>query len=181
MDRFYLIKEVILKRAADTLETCYPYPCPRPSYHNTKTTALFPLYKSPLNDSIPSYTNGGFFINSTSSPNGCTSSNGNQVPTHPQTPPFLSLPPCSNTTDESRIIMNGQSGPLPSVSTLTTSCNNTASHSENDNQQLSLMLPIVPGNPFSNGYSNFQITPGMVPSNFQIPASPSMISGATGW
>ena len=104
-----LPKELILKRAADTLETCYSCPC-------SKTSALYPLYKSQINDSIPSYTNCGF---SASPPNGCSSSNGNQVPSHLQNPSFLSLSSCSNTTDvESRIIINGQSGPLPSVATV---------------------------------------------------------------
>ncbi|CAB3990006.1 transcription factor COE3 isoform X8 [Paramuricea clavata] len=97
----------------------------------------------------------------------------------PKSPSFLSSASCSNTTDENRIIVNGTSGPLPSVSTLTTSRNSTGSHLETDNQQLSPMLSRGPGNSFCAGYSNFQVSPGTVPSNFGIPASPSMMTGAT--
>ncbi|CAB4011147.1 transcription factor COE3 [Paramuricea clavata] len=178
-----LPKELILKRAADTLETCYRYSRPRPSYPNSKTSGVYTaLYKSPLNDNVPPYNNisAGFFINPTSSQNGCTYVS-NQVPTHLQSPSFLSSASCSNTTDENRIIVNGTSGPLPSVSTLTTSRNSTGSHLETDNQQLSPMLSRGPGNSFCAGYSNFQVSPGTVPSNFGIPASPSMMTGATGW
>ena len=183
MVHFYFLKELILKRAADTLETCYRYSRPRPSYPNSKTSGIYTaLYKSPLNDNVPPYNNisGGFFINPTSSQNGCTYVS-NQVPTPLQSPSFLSSASCSSTTDENRIIVNGTSGPLPSVSTLTTSRNSTGSHLETDNQQLSPMLSRGPGNSFSAGYSNFQVSPGTIPSNFGIPASPSMMTGATGW
>ena len=148
------------------METCYHRPHP---IYPSETSGIYPTYKSPLNDGVSPYTNGGFFINPASSQNGCT------YVSHPVPTSFLSSASRASITDENRIILSGSTGStLPSVQTLTTSCNNTE-----NNQQESLMLSWVPGNSFCGGYSNVSISPGMVPSNFGI--SPSTITTATGW
>lgn len=147
------------------METCYAHPHPRPNH--PKSSTFYPtLYKSSLNESIPLYSNGGFFINPTSSQNGCTYV-ADQIPSTS----FLSSTSSSTSTDENRIIVNGTSGPLPSVSTLTTTCNSSSSRPDNDNPQLSLMLPRIPGNALCGGHTNFTNSSGTVPS---------MISGAPG-
>lgn len=177
---------MILKRAADTLERCFSYSRPRPSYLNSTTCGLYPTsYKSPLNDGLSSaYTNGGFVINTTNSHNGQYAYLRDRQPNPLHTPAYLSPPSGSSTTDENRIILNGTSGSLPSVSTLTAGCNNngTATYSMTGSQQQgSPMLPGVLGSSFSAGYSNLQqISPRTTPTGFGMQASPCMITGATG-